>query len=375
MNRWVPNLYINEGKTRGISDNVIDSSLAQAHRLQDADLPPVLTLGHLAFHTDISYKWLRKIVSRQIDPYRTFYICKRSGGKRYISVPKPKLLKVQKWIDRFILSKGKDSPYSYAFKRGSSIIKCAEQHLGCKWLIKIDLRHFFESLSEIQTYRVFNEMGYGELLSFEMARLCTKVLPYNSRKYKKKRWNNWGKSLLIPDYSDSRVGHLPQGVPTSPKLANLIVSELDYKLSEIAKNFGLVYTRYADDMIFSTGINNFNRTKGYELVRQVYNILPKHGLRPHPQKVQIVPPGARKIVLGLLVDGPKITLTKLFRARLDCHLYYSSKDPIKHAEKRGFHSVMGLKNYVNGLMSYAKQVNPEYLEKITKKCGMPNWPI
>src|SRR5208282_5735557 len=168
MTRWAPHLYSQEGERRGITQEVVNASLRQARLLQDNGLPPILTLGHLAFHTDIPYWKLRTFAARQLvikdehsepkafrvyDPYRSFQIKKQSGGYRRICVPEPDLMKVQRWIDLFILSQIKASPYSFAFEKGQSILDCAQQHLGCRWLIKVDLRNFFESLSEIQVYR------------------------------------------------------------------------------------------------------------------------------------------------------------------------------------------------------------------------------
>ena len=325
----------------------------------------------------MSYTNLHKIVSRDVDPYRSFSIKKRSGGWRRISVPQFELLKVQKYIDHFVLSKIADSSYSYAFKSKTSIADCANQHLGCRWLVKIDLRHFFESLSEMQAYRVFTEAGYNNLVSFELARLCTKVLPVTAKKYSKPNWRSGGHILRYSFYKDkyNRIGHLPQGVPTSPRLSNLIVRGLDREIVEAADEYDLTYTRYADDMTFSTGSSCFSKKRGRDFINKIYSLLPKYGLRPHPQKAQIVPPGARKIVLGLLVDGDKVRLTKHFRSNLECHLYYCVKDPISHATNRCFASVLGLKNYVNGLLAYANQVDPDYVNKILSDIGKPDWPI
>ncbi len=377
MNRWVPHIYRQRGREKGVHDAVIDEALSQAHRVQNRELPAILTLRHLAFQTDVSHANLHGIISRDIDPYRTFSIRKRSGGWRRISVPQFELLKVQKYIDRFILSEIEDSPYSYAFKSKTSIVDCAKQHLGCKWLLKIDLRHFFESLSEIQVYRVFSEAGYNSLVSFELARLCTKVLPKPAKKYFKANWRCGGPVCRYSFYRDkrNRIGHLPQGAPTSPRLSNLIVQGLDNEIAKAAGEYKLSYTRYADDMAFSTGSSRFSKREGREFINMIYLLLPRYGLRPHPQKAQIVPPGARKIVLGLLVDGDKIRLPKHFRSKLECHLYYCLKDPIGHAESRGFASVLGLKNYVSGLLAYANQVDSDYVNKILPDCGKLDWPI
>jgi RNA-directed DNA polymerase len=374
MNRWAPHLYRQEAISRGIPGEIVESALHQAHKLQNAGLPAILSLGHLAFHTNVAYSFLRKTVCRRLDPYRTFPIRKRNGGERYINVPHPDLLQVQKWIDRFILSNIPASPYSYAYCKGQSIVECAQQHLGCNWLIKVDLRHFFETLSEIQAYRVFSEIGYGNLISFEMARLCSKVLKRNSRKYQKSNWLSNAPSP-IGDYNDERIGHLPQGAPTSPKLANLIVHKLDFEIAEVCKKLSLTFTRYADDIVLSTAARDFTRQNGLEAIRTVYALLPKYGLRPNPQKAKIITPGARKIVLGLLVDGDKVRLTKTFKRALECHLFFASKDPVWHTTRRGFDSVLGLKNYITGLLAYANQVDHEYVEKQLKLNEFPQWPV
>jgi len=374
MNRWASNLYSKQGKEKGIDEKTIERSLKQAHALQDKGFPAILTLSHLAFHTGIKHHYLRKIVSRDLNPYRTFPISKRSGGKRYINVPHQDLMKLQRWIDQHILSQLSDSPYSYAFRQGQSIVDCANQHLGCNWIIKIDLRHFFESLSEIQVYHVFSDIGYDSLISFEMARLCTKVTRSNSNKYKNKRWVSHLDSP-IEDYNDTRVGHLPQGAPTSPKLSNIIVKNLDIEISKIAEKYNLAFTRYADDITFSIDSNKFTRKKGVDIINSVYSLLPKYGVRPNPQKAKIIPPGARKIVLGLLVDTDKVRLSRSFRKKLECHFYYCNKDPLIHANSRGFNSIIGLKNYVTGLIAYAEQVDSDYLNKLRNEYGTINWPI
>lgn len=374
MKRWASTPYRKRGKEKGIDVEVIERSLTQAHSLQDNDFPAVLTLGHLAKRTEVKYGFLRKVIGRKIEPYRTFRISKRSGGYRNICVPCPDLMKVHKWIDQFILSKLNASPYSYAFNKGQSIVDCAKQHLGCRWIIKIDVRHFFESLSEIQAYHVFLDCGYDKLIAFEMARLCTKVTRLDSKKYDNENWLSKNSSP-IDYYDDPRIGYLPQGVPTSPKLSNKIVYELDYEIEEKAKKYDLAFTRYADDITLSTTSEGFNREKAVDVIQDVYSLFPKYGLRPNPQKAQIIPPGARKLVLGLLVDSDRVRLPKSFRRKIECHLYYCSKDPEGHAKRRDFNSVIGLKNYIKGLMAYVEQVEPEYKKELFDEYGEPDWPL
>lgn len=201
----------------------------------------------------------------------------------------------------------------------------------------------------------------------------------NNKRYDFKKWQNWhsdsGKYDRIPDYANYRIGFLPQGAPTSPKISNLVVKALDSDLQSLAESNKMVYTRYADDMHFSTATKDFGMQNARDLIKEIYRILPNYGLSPNRQKSNILSPGARKVILGTLVDSDRPRLTKEFRNKLECHLYYCSKDPVLHAEKRDFHSVIGLRNYIGGLLSYAMQIDKEYVAEIIKKTGTINWPV
>jgi RNA-directed DNA polymerase len=90
------------------------------------------------------------------------------------------------------------------------------------------------------------------------------------------------------------------------------------------------------------------------------------GLSPNLTKTQVLPPGARKIMLGLLVDGKIPRLTREFRACLRQHIYFLTHPdigPARHAGRRQFASVMGLRNHVYGLISYARMIDPAFADQ------------
>ena len=371
MSHWQPVCYINEGRKKGISDDILNNAQAIGEKI-NTKMPVIFSLNHLAFLTDIKYRTLRAFIRRKGKPYRVFRIHKRSGGFRIISIPCSNLLYVQRWIDKFILRNLSKSNYSYAYESGKRIQDCASQHLGCKWLIKIDLRDFFQSLSEIQVYHVFKNQGYSELVSLELARLCTRIHSLKCKKYRSKYWTSDIKKYKF--YFEKRIGNLPQGAPTSPRLSNAILLEFDKEVASISKEFDLVYTRYADDIALST-TNDFSRENAMKIIKRIFNILPKYGLKPNHQKIQIIPPRSRKIILGLLVDSKEIHLPKDFKNNLECHLYYSKKDADNHVKRRKFHSILGLRNYITGLLAYTKSIEPEYYKKLVIKKLIPAWPI
>lgn len=233
-------------------------------------------------------------------------------------------------------------------------------------MIKLDILDFFGSISEMQAYRVFLSLGYQPLVSFEMGRLCTyrpkHDMPpdYVSPRFQIPSGRIEKRNRVIESYNHPYMGTLPQGAPTSPMLANLAMRDIDEKISAIASRFGLNYTRYSDDLTFSTR-NDFDRQQASLLIQEIAKLLIKRGLMLNRQKTAVIPPGARKIVLGLLVDGDLPRLSRSFKDRIRQHLYYLEKfGPDQHVSKRDFDSIGGFFRHLKGLIDFAHMIEPQY---------------
>ena len=347
--------------------------MAAAHRVQREGLPAVLTLKHLCLHADVGYGVLRKIVSRRHDPYRTFRVRKRAGGYRRICVPEPGLLRVQRWLARHVLRARGSHPASYAYAPGDSPRKCAAMHCGARWLIRVDVRRFFESVTEVQAYRVFRGFGYPALVSFEMARLSTRVSS-RGRRSRKPQYRDHGREYVIGHYRNHRLGHLPQGAPTSPMLANHAVAPLDRRIEREAGAAGLLYTRYSDDLTFSTDAPEFRRKHAREFLRHIFPLMNESGLRPHQSKTRIVPPGARKLVLGLCVNEATPRLPKEVRQKLEVHVHCLERfGPEEHRKARGFDSVLGMRRHLLGRIKYAESVQPRFGRALRDRFEAIEW--
>jgi RNA-directed DNA polymerase len=269
---------------------------------------------------------------------------------------------VQRWIHRNILA-GRTPHYrSFAYGPGDSILRCAREHVGCRWLVKFDVRRFFESISEVRVYSVFRSVGYSALVSFELARICTRQTTARRGSRIPPRWlANPSKYPVIDVYKSRVLGHLPQGAPTSPMLANLVARQLDEDLQSLAERHQLVYTRYADDLAFSTGDAGFSKRSASDLAREVLVLLEKNGFLANTAKTVVVPPGARKMVLGLLVDGEVPRLPRGFRDRVTHHVWATERFGLAdHVAHVGFRSLWGFRRHVEGLLSYAEMVDAEF---------------
>jgi RNA-directed DNA polymerase len=235
----------------------------------------------------------------------------------------------------------------------------------------LDIESFFESISERQVFHVFREIGYPGKLAFELARVCTRVSG-GEYKYSRPKWSAKGRETVRGERVIFRLGHLPQGAPTSPTLANLVCRKMDTQLSEIAGRYHCNYTRYADDITFS-GLDLDEGTAKVLLVHAI-DIVKKAGFRPNSKKTRIIRPGVRKIVTGLIVNGKAPTLSKSFKDRVRAHLYFvKTKGAAEHCENQGFSSILSFKEHLWGLIIYAGSIDGRFGEKCKSKYAEIEW--
>ncbi|MBM7080915.1 reverse transcriptase family protein [Micromonospora humida] len=362
-----PHLYRKLGRERGVDDQVLDRAMRQISRLRAAGVTPVLTLNHLAHLTGAKYGYLRRIVARELDPYTEFTRQRRTGGKmRLISAPQPVLRDVQRWVLDRILHRIPVHPAAYAYVPGRSVAACARCHIGARYLLKFDLHDFFQSISEYRVFSVYRSLGYQPLISLELARLCTRdsAAVFGRRTLTAPQVERY---QAIPAYRSGSLGFVPQGSPTSGAIANLVTRRLDTGLQRLAVSAGLTYTRYADDIVLG-GSDAFDREHCRKLVREVRKIVRHNGFCLQEKKLRIIPPGARRIVLGVVLTDDGITISREVKDRLAKHLFGADRFGIhRHAEHYGFTSVFGFANHVTGLLAFAADIDPGYARPLIRQ--------
>jgi RNA-directed DNA polymerase len=379
---WSSQQFREGARAAGRSQSVIAAAEAAAAAIKQAhpDLPVILTLNHLAHLSGVAVDDLQAVIFRHEDPYRVFRVKKRGTPNgiaapprrfRTICVPTIVIMRVQRWIAQNVLNVIAPHKASFAFAPKRDLVGAAKRHLEAKWLVKMDVRHFFESISERQVYFVFRSLGYGSLLSFQLARLCTR----RSRHLIVDPRSRGGRGKPGLPYRQLIQGTLPQGAPTSPMLANLVMRMFDERVEALALQEGWTYTRYADDLAFSRR-DPCSRRAAIQLTRTVERQLFREGLKNNRQKTSIAPPGSRKIVLGLLVDREKPRLTREFRDNIETHLYALLSPKIgvtKHLTQRKFSSVIGMRRHIEGLIAFAHQVDKVYGALLYAQLDSVDW--
>jgi retron-type reverse transcriptase len=170
--------------------------------------------------------------------YRTFDIPKRKGGTRVIKAPSDDLKLVQQrlsellqdCVDEINSAKNIKDKIAHGFKRKRSIITNARQHRKRRWVFNIDLEDFFPSINFGRVRGFFMQDK-----NFQLHKDVATVLA----------------QIACDDNS------LPQGSPCSPVVSNLIAHVLDMHLVRLASKVGCTFSRYADDLTFSTNKKEF----------------------------------------------------------------------------------------------------------------------
>lgn len=164
-------------------------------------------------------------------------IPKSTGGERILHIPSKQLKHIQKRFSIILYNclldiRQLNPNYlicNHSFERKRTIITNAKLHRNKKYVLNIDLSDFFSSIHYGRIYGFFQKDRYFKL-SEEVAKTIAQ----------------------ISCYRDGNKAFLPQGSPLSPIIASLIGNLLDVQLIKIAKAYKLTYSRYADDLTFSS---------------------------------------------------------------------------------------------------------------------------
>lgn len=231
--------------------------------------------------------------------YKTFTIPKKSGGERTISAP-VKMLKSFLTYTNVLLQAFYDAPdYVTGFVPAKSVVDNAERHVGMNYVFNTDIKDFFPSISKSRVWATLKSkpFEFNDTVADAIAGLCCTYV------------------------SEDNVA-LPQGSPCSPILTNIVCKNLDRRLNGLAKRFGLVYSRYADDITFSSMHNVFQ--EGGEFSTELRSIIAGQNLTINEKKTRLQKRGERQEVTGLVVSD-RVNVPREYVRDLDNLLYIWKK--------------------------------------------------
>ncbi len=303
-----------------------------------------------------------------LNRYRKFEINKKSGKKRTIYAPNNGLKAIQNCLNHIFQAIYQVHKSATGFVPGKSIVDNAQIHVGNLYVFNIDLKDFFPSIDQARIWGRLQHPPFnlnkkqGKLnLANIIASLCCHEIEVE-RFDDERGW-----------YKENRFV-LPQGAPTSPSLSNIICQQLDYYLSAVAKRFGLKYSRYADDITFSSMHNVYQAESGFR--KELHRIIKEQRFYINPSKTRLQKQGFRQEVTGIVVNE-KTNVSSKYIKELRKWLYYweaygygransffipkykADKGHIKKGEPN-------MQNILDGKLDYLKMIkgatNPTYLK-------------
>jgi hypothetical protein len=245
--------------------------------------------------------------------YKTFSIKKKSGADRKIHAPVKGLKSILHSLNFVLQCMYEPHAAATGFVLGKSIVDNAKTHVGHNYVLNMDLKDFFHTFDRNRVkmgfmYEPFNLNGDKEPLAFLLASLCTHPFEID------------GEVKTV----------LPQGSPTSPTITNLLCKKLDHRLTGLANRFGVTYTRYADDITFSSPHNIY---KNEEFNKELNRIIEEdQKLVVNPKKTRLQKAGYRQEVTGLTVND-KINVQRKYVKQIRMWLYYWEKYGYEKAEQ------------------------------------------
>jgi hypothetical protein len=272
--------------------------------------------------------------------YHTFTIPKASGGLRTITAPNPYLKEKQRGILDVLQNQMHILPHdaSHAFSKGRGITTAIQQHQANEsmYFLKVDIEDFFGSITRTFLRRTLQQIYplccFGEFVDLVVG---------------------WG----------TLDGVLPQGAPTSPLLANLVMVPIDNHITNLLKSHGeFVYTRYADDLLISSK-HPFRFKPIIKAIETAFEIQ-QAPLRLNHSKTRYGTRRGRIWNLGIMLNKDnQMTIGYKGRAKLRAHTFNILKEiqqePMTLAK---IHKYMELQ----GKIAHAVNVNADILSMIQK---------
>lgn len=311
-----------EAQREGKPASFLVKHLAYAERLVRAELPIIFDFQHLSVLLGFDEFALRDAIRAPRLLYSSYFIPKRTTGYRRIDAPTPSLRQAQEWILAQILNRCSPHVVANGFCLGRSIKQNAEPHVGQQMVLKLDVKEFFSSISEMRVRRVFLDLGY----SFDVAQALTGLTILN--------------------------GGLPQGAPTSPALSNLVMVNVDEMLLRYATARSLRYTRYADDLTFS------GTFRAGEIILAVRRALATCELSLNEHKTRLMLPHQQQEVTGVVVNM-RVQAKRSLRRALRQEVHYIQKFGIDDHVQRTPSVYQDRLNHLRGLAEFVLFLNPD----------------
>lgn len=271
--------------------------------------------------------------------YKVYKIPKRTIGFRTIAQPTPILKEIQRSLIQIIEQKTKIHVNAAAYRLGRGIKENANFHVNSNYLLKVDLENFFNSITPHMLFKTLKQQN------IEVCEIESHIL----------------EQLLFWNRSRRKNGRLvlSVGAPSSPMISNLIMSKFDTDISKICSAKNIFYTRYADDMTFSTK----DKESLFKIIGEVKRVLKNNfGNKMSINELKTVFSSKahnRRVTGIILTNDNKISIGRERKRYISV---------LTHKFKFGKLDSSDI-HHLKGLISHARHIESGFIRKLQKKYG------
>lgn len=306
--------------------------MPNSEHLRLIQAPVFRSADELSSLMHVSVETLVEVAYNSYSFYRRFEIPKRDGSYRQVFCPNQTVKAIQAWILRNILVHLSPSIHATAFRSGISIREHVRPHKANRYFLTIDIADFFPSITQHRVFSLFLDVGYQYQEATLLSLLCT------------------------------CGGMLPQGGVTSPAISNLVTYRLDRRLSGYVSKKNIVYTRYADDMTFSSN----NRSALNHSLQTLAFIVNDEGFALNARKTRFMGPSRQVVVTGLVKDSdaPKFGIGRKRVNWMRCVMFNLA------VNRKSIDERYGSPESIDGWLSYLRSVDSAswaYLRRYWKR--------
>lgn len=273
------------------------------------------------------------------------HVTKIHSKKRTIYKVSDKLKLLHSFLNLVVfeyLKVNKDVLYSYI--KGRNVIDAVQAHSSGKYFYTTDLETFFGSIS--------SDMVKDRILASAAEIPVSDVLQYADRIVE----------LVTIDST------LPIGFSTSPSISNACLYEFDNRVQNRTSELEVTYTRYADDIIFSSHSKESLAT-AIQLIEPILQELFGDKIRINQSKNRTISVGKKVKILGVnILPNGKLTVDRKIKDRVETTLHYFKTNRAKYEELLSENDDSKLER-ISGSLNYIKTIDPNYLNKLRKKYG------
>jgi retron-type reverse transcriptase len=270
--------------------------------------------------------------------YKVHYIEKRSGrGRREIAQPTKEIKFLQRLLIKNELSSLSIHNAAKAYRTGLSISEHARPHAKNRYLLKLDFKDFFPSIKwSAVAHRLAQDTDYSKIDLWILG------------------------NLLCRKEKSNGIYQLTIGSPSSPHISNYVLNEFDTKITEYCDSRGVIYTRYADDLAFSTNTPGMLDMVQQE-VRRLLHELTYLGLRLNEEKTVNVSTKTRRSLVGLVLSNSgKVSIGRDAKRELRLAMHHAARE------------VLGAQqiNNLRGRLSFAYSIDPHFVDNLLLRYGL-----